>query len=254
MAEERMTGKVAIVSGAARGQGASHAELLSREGASVVLGDILDAEGEAFASKLAGDGAEVEYVHLDVTSPDDWAGALKAATSKWGRVDALVNNAGIGSYPGAVDCSDEEWSRVIAVNQTGVFLGMRTVLPAMIEQKSGSIVNISSTFGLNGAEDAFAYQAAKGAVISMSKAAAVSYGTAGVRVNAICPGVVDTPMLKTDIEEMGAEGIDGLVEMQAIKRYGTPEDISKAVLYLVSEDSSFVTGAVLVVDGGYSAL
>ncbi len=250
---QRMSGKVAIVSGGARGQGASHVEVLARAGASVIAGDILDDEGRAVAKRLTQAGAEVEFVHLDVTRKDQWDGAVELAMNRWGRVDALVNNAGIGSYPGAAECDDDEWHRTIAVNQTGAFFGMRAVLPAMVSQGSGAIVNISSTFGFCGAADAFAYQASKGAIISMTKGAAMSYGKNGIRVNAICPGVVETPMLEADIEAFGSEGIDELVAMQAIPRRGTSLDISNAVEYLLSDDAGFVTGAVLLVDGGYSA-
>jgi NAD(P)-dependent dehydrogenase (short-subunit alcohol dehydrogenase family) len=251
---QRLESKVAIVSGAARGQGAAHAELMAAEGASVLIGDIRDDEGEALAADLTSrNGIDVRYVHLDVTRRESWDAAVNAATSAWGHVDVLVNNAGISGFAGASDCSDDEWDRIIAVNQTGVFFGMRAVLGAMLEQQSGSIVNISSIFGLCGAAGALAYQASKGAVISMTKSAALSYGEAGVRANAICPGTIETPMLKAEIEEIGKAEIDALVELQTIKRYGRPEEISNAVIFLASDESSFVTGAVLAVDGGYSA-
>jgi NAD(P)-dependent dehydrogenase (short-subunit alcohol dehydrogenase family) len=250
---QRLAGKVAVVSGGARGMGASHAALMAAEGASVLIGDVRDEEGRALAADLCERGLAVAYEHVDVTSGSSWDAAVGAATSRWGRIDVLVNNAGISGFAGIAECSDDEWQRIVAVNQTGVFLGMRAVLPVMLAQKAGSIINISSIFGLCGAAGAAAYQASKGAVLSMTKSAGLSYGGAGVRANAICPGTIDTPMLREEIAEIGKPAIDALVELQTIKRYGRPEEISNAVLFLASDESSFITGAVLAADGGYSA-
>lgn len=249
----RMSGRVAIVTGGARGQGASHGECLAREGAQVILADVLDSQGEAEAERQRGDGLAVEYVHLDVSQPSDWSAAVAAAEASHGPVDTLVSNAGVGSYSGVVDCSDEEWARVIGVNQTGVFYGMRAVIPSMRRAGGGAIVNIASIFGLNGAADYIAYVASKAAVIGMTKSAALTYGDDDIRVNAICPGVVDTPMLAEELETMTEDGLNEMLASQPIHRRGVPKDISNGVLYLASEASSYVTGTTLIIDGGFTA-
>jgi NAD(P)-dependent dehydrogenase (short-subunit alcohol dehydrogenase family) len=250
---DRMLGKVALISGGARGQGASHAKLLAAQGARVLIGDVLDGDGERTATELREEGLAVRYVHLDVTQVSDWESAVRVAESDYGTLDVLVNNAGIAGYAAAADCTDKEWTQTIAVNQTGVFYGMRAAIPCMRNGGGGSIVNTSSTFGLIGAPDTFAYQASKAAVLAMTRSAAVTYGTENIRVNALCPGVVDTPMLAQDIADWGVEPINALIDGQAIKRRGTPLDMSYAVLYLASDESSFVTGTELVVDGGFVA-
>jgi 3alpha(or 20beta)-hydroxysteroid dehydrogenase len=248
-----MKGRVALVTGAARGQGASHGEFLAKEGADVVLADVLDSEGEAEAARQRKDGLAVEYMHLDVSSPEEWTAAVRHIEEKFDRLDVLVNNAGIGQYAGVVDCSDEEWARTIAVNQSGVFYGMRAVIPTMRVRGGGSIINTASIFGLNGAADYIAYVASKAAVIGMTKSAALSYGEDNIRVNAICPGVVDTPMLAEELETMTEAGLNEMLAIQPIHRRGVPEDISKGVVYLASDDSSYVTGTTLVIDGGFAA-
>lgn len=250
---DRLLEKVVLISGGARGQGASHAQLLAEEGARVVIGDVLDQEGEKTAARLASDGLDVRYLHLDVTRAADWETAVDAAVSEFGQLDVLVNNAGISRYAGVADCTNEEWAQTIAVNQTGAFYGMRAAIRQMRRGGGGSVVNISSTFGLIGAADTIAYQASKAAVIAMTRSAAITCGPDHIRVNALCPGVVDTPMLAQDIADWGSEPIDALINMQAIKRKGTPRDVSYAVVYLASDESAFVTGTTLVVDGGFVA-
>ncbi len=250
---ERVRAKSVLISGAARGQGAAIARLLAAEGSAVVLGDVLDEAGEASAQSIREDGGTATFVHLDVTDPQQWELAVETVERLHGRLDALVNNAGITAYSGVADCSDEEWARVIAVNQTGVFYGMRAVIPAMRRSGAGAIVNTSSIFGLNGAEDYFAYVASKAAVIGMTKSAALTYGGDAIRVNAIAPGVIDTPMLQQEMADLGPEGIESLLAGQPIARAGLPADTAYAVLYLVSDESSFMTGEVITIDGGYSA-
>jgi NAD(P)-dependent dehydrogenase (short-subunit alcohol dehydrogenase family) len=248
-----MKGKVALISGGARGQGASHAELIAEEGGSVIIGDVLDEEGRATADALRDRGLAVECVHLDVTSKSDWLEAVSACEAKFGKVNVLVNNAGVVAYSGIVECSEDEWSRTIAVNQGGVYLGMHTVIPAMRRAGGGSIVNISSIFGLNGAPEYVSYITSKAAVIGLTKNAAVTYGHENIRVNAIAPGSVDTPMLWQEIEDAGGADVDRLTASTPIKRIAKPREISYGVLYLASDEASYVTGITLVIDGGYSA-
>jgi len=245
----RLEGKVALISGAARGQGAVHAELFAKEGASVVLGDILEKEVRFVADEIRAGGGAAEAIELDVTSPRDWIAAVELAETTFGRLDVLVNNAGIIDGGGAVDEDLEAWHRVIAVNQTGMFLGMKHAVPAMRRAGGGSIVNVSSTLGVVGADDYIAYQASKGAVRQMTRSAALSYVKDGIRVNTICPGFIETPMT----DELEDEIRDHDIGMTPMARAGKPIEVSYAVLYLASDESSFVTGSDLVVDGGYLA-
>jgi cyclopentanol dehydrogenase len=245
----RLEGKVALISGAARGQGAVHAELFAKEGASVVLGDILEKEVRFVADEIRAGGGAAEAIELDVTSPRDWIAAVELAETTFGRLDVLVNNAGIIDEGGAVDEDLEAWHRVIAVNQTGMFLGMKHAVPAMRRAGGGSIVNVSSTLGVVGADDYIAYQASKGAVRQMTRSAALSYVKDGIRVNTICPGFIETPMT----DELEDEIRDHDIGMTPMARAGKPIEVSYAVLYLASDESSFVTGSDLVVDGGYLA-
>ena len=245
----RLEGKVALISGAARGQGAVHAELFAKEGASVVLGDILEKEVRFVADEIRAGGAPAEAIVLDVTRAQDWIAAVELTETTFGRLDVLVNNAGIIDEGGAVDEDLEAWHRVIAVNQTGMFLGMKHAVPAMRRAGGGSIVNVSSTLGVVGADDYIAYQASKGAVRQMTRSAALSYVRDGIRVNTICPGFIETPMT----DELEDEIRDHDIGMTPMARAGKPIEVSYAVLYLASDESSFVTGSDLVVDGGYLA-
>lgn len=245
----RLAGKVALISGGARGQGAAHAELFAEEGASVILGDILDAEGEATAAALVERGFAATYVHLDVTKDADWRAAVAHAEERHGKLDVLVNNAGILGMPGILEETEEHWNQVIAVNQTGVFLGMRAAIPALQRAGGGSIVNTSSIWGLVGAEEYIAYQATKGAVALMSKSAALTYVGDGIRVNTVCPGLVLTPMSA----EEGPEVEAAVAAATPMKRGAQPREISQGLLYLASDESSYVTGTDLVIDGGFLA-
>jgi 3alpha(or 20beta)-hydroxysteroid dehydrogenase len=248
MTTGRLDGKVALISGGARGQGAAAARAFTREGSRVVIGDILDEDGKLLAEEI-GEGAH--YVHLDVTREDDWAGAVEEAERMFGRLDILLNNAGILKFAKLTDMTPEEYMNVINVNQTGVFLGMRAVVPAMRKAGGGSIINVSSVEGLRGSPGLVAYVASKFAVRGMTKAAAVELGRDGIRVNSIHPGIVDTPMTRG----AGLEGIDidALFSQIPIRRAGVPEDIVAMAIFLASDDSAYCTGAEFVVDGGATA-
>ena len=245
----RLQGKIALITGAARGLGAAEAELFCGEGARVLLADVLDADGEAKAEALRADGAEAIYRHLDVSDATGWASAIADAEAEFGPLDVLVNNAGIVSFAGVADASDEEWAKVVGVNQTGVFNGMRAAVPSMRRAGAGSIVNVSSIFAVNAVPGYFAYQATKGAVVQMTRAAAVDLAPDQIRVNCVLPGLIFTPMTKTEPEEM----IKANIEMTPLGRGGEAEEVAPGVLFLASEEASYVTGAVLPIDGGYTA-
>jgi NAD(P)-dependent dehydrogenase (short-subunit alcohol dehydrogenase family) len=238
----RLEGRVAIVTGGARGQGASHAERLAREGAAVVGVDVLDDAGEETAARLRGEGLDVVYRHLDVTDPDGW----KTVVGACDRLDVLVNNAGIIHVAPLLEERLDEWNRLLAVNATGTLLGMQAAIPAMRARGGGSIVNVASIFGVTGSEGYVAYTASKAAIVAMTKTAALEHAADGIRVNAICPGGVSTPMNENEPE-------GGVVPLTPLGRRAHVSEISGAVAYLASDDSSFVTGTELVIDGGYLA-
>ena len=241
----RLAGRTALITGGARGQGAAHGRRLAEEGAAVVLGDILDAEGESHAEALRAGGHRAHYLRLDVTAPAAWAAAVEAAEQRFGRLDILVNNAGVVRVASVVDETDEGWHGTIAVNATGVFYGMRAAIPALRRSGGGSIVNVASIYGPVGAPGYVAYTASKGAVIAMTKVAALEHAHERIRVNAICPGPVRSPMSEQ-------EG-DASIEVTPVRRRAEPEEISAAVAFLASDDAVYITGAELVVDGGYLA-
>jgi cyclopentanol dehydrogenase len=248
----RLAGKVALISGGARGMGAVEAKLFAREGAKVLLGDVLEAEGKKVEAEIRNDGGDAVFVRLDVTSEADWARAVEIATARFGRLDILVNNAGIGG-PGRVeDTTLEAWNRVMDVNSTGVFLGSRAVIPAMRAAGGGSIVNISSQLGLVGVDNSSPqYQASKGAVRLLTKATAIQYAKDRIRANSVHPGPIVTPM--TEARRRDPETYRLTVSRIPLGRYGEPEDVALGVLYLASDESSFVTGSELVIDGGWTA-
>jgi 3alpha(or 20beta)-hydroxysteroid dehydrogenase len=242
---ERLAGRTALITGGARGQGAAHGRRLAQEGAAVVLGDILDAEGQAHAAELRAAGHRVHYLHLDVTSTAEWAAAVDAAEELFGRLDILVNNAGVVRVAPLVDETDDGWQTTVAVNATGVFYGMRAAIPALRRVGGGSIVNVASIYGPVGAPGYVAYAASKGAVIAMTKVAALEHAHERIRVNAICPGPVRSPMSEQ-------EG-DASVDVTPLRRRAEPEEIAAAIAFLASDDSVYMTGAELAVDGGYLA-
>jgi cyclopentanol dehydrogenase len=245
----RLDGKVALITGAARGQGQAEARLFAREGAKVLLGDVVDDEGAQVAREIADAGGEARYVHLDVSKRVDWEAAVALAESLWGRLDVLVNNAGIANRSGITDTDDELWDRVISINQTGTFLGMRTAVPALRRAGGGSIVNISSVLATMGSGNSVAYTASKGAITAMTRTVSVELATENIRVNCVHPGAIETPM----VQELLGDDPEGRREMIArhpIGRVGEPEEVATGVLFLASDEASFVTGATLVIDGG----
>jgi cyclopentanol dehydrogenase len=245
----RLNGKVALISGAARGQGEAEARMFVKEGAAVVLGDILVDEGEKVAASIRGSGGQATFVKLDVTQERDWQQAVAHAVQTYGKLNILVNNAGIFPIEGVEATTLELWNRVIAINQTGVWLGMKAAVPAMRQAGGGSIVNISSIAGLMGSGMATAYHGTKGAVRILTKTAAIEYAKDGIRINSVHPGGVDTVML----DVLSREGKQAATAAHPLGRLATSEDIAYGVLYLASDEASFVTGAELVIDGGYTA-
>ncbi|MEY2398080.1 MAG: 3alpha(or 20beta)-hydroxysteroid dehydrogenase [Actinomycetota bacterium] len=243
----RLEGKVALISGGARGQGATEAGLFVAEGARVVIGDILDDEGKATAERI---GSACRYVHLDVTLEDDWRAALATTVDEFGAPDVLVNNAGIFIIRPIAMTSLDDYERVVKINQTGVFLGIKTVGPAMCDAGRGSIINISSIAGLKGAGMTIAYSASKWAVRGMTKVAANEYAPFGVRVNSVHPGIIDTPMAD-EFKNLGV--MDAIRATIPMGKETGPESVANLVLYLASDDSAYSTGSEFVVDGGMTA-
>ena len=246
----RLEGKVALISGGARGMGAEEAVLFAREGAKVVIGDLLGAEGEAVASSIP-DGAGV-FVRLDVTSEDDWRAAVGLAEERYGRLDILVNNAGVSATGTIEDTTVEEWDRVMSVNAKGVFLGTKHAIPAMQRAGGGSIINISSQLGIVAMnESSPQYIASKGAVRLLTKSTALQYAEDGIRCNSVHPGPIVTPMTQGRRSD---EAVRELMESRIpLGRYGEAIDVAYGVLYLASDEASFVTGSELVIDGGWVA-
>ncbi|MFJ8604992.1 SDR family NAD(P)-dependent oxidoreductase [Streptomyces shenzhenensis] len=248
----RLSGKVCLITGAARGLGASHATLFAQEGARLILADVLDDEGTRLADRITAEGGQAHYVHLDVRSADDWATAVQAATDHFDGLDVLVNNAGVDSPPSLMEETEEHYRHVVDINQVGVFLGMRAATPALEGRGGGSIVNISSVSGIGGSPGFIAYHASKAEVRLMSRGAAVALGSLGIRVNSVCPGIVPTPavLAHKSVEDLAT---DPWVVNTPLRRAGTPIEVSYGVLYLASPESSWVTGTDLVIDGGYLA-
>ncbi|MBB84022.1 MAG: 3-alpha-hydroxysteroid dehydrogenase [Deltaproteobacteria bacterium] len=244
----RLDGKVALISGGARGQGEAEARLFASEGARVVLADVLDDAGKKVAAEI-GDAAR--YVHLDVTREDQWQAAAAQAVSEFGSLTVLINNAGIVRTGYLENHSEEDYRAVVDVNQVGVFLGMKAVVGHMRDAGGGSIVNISSNAGLEGVEGVVGYVASKWAVRGMTKTAAIELGRYGIRVNSVHPGGVDTPMLGGD--ELGHMEASDPFRDQPIPRIAQPEEVARLVLFLASDENSYSTGAEFVVDGGRMA-
>ena len=235
----RLEGKVALVTGGARGIGAAIARAMVAEGAKVVIGDLLDHEGEAFANEL---GASAKYAHLDVTKPDDWDAAVATARTVYGKLNVLVNNAGINNLAPIDQYSRADWDKIIAINLTGVFNGIKAAVPALKAAGGGSIVNMSSLAGLRGEAGMPGYVATKFGVRGLTKAAALDLARYGIRVNSIHPGIVRTPL--------SAEGPKVSMSHVAMNRIGEPIEIANLTAFLASEESSFSTGAEFIADGG----
>ena len=247
----RLEGKVALISGGARGQGATEGQLFVDEGAKVVLADILDVEGEAAAAQIRENGGDASYVHLDVASEDDWRSAVEFTLQTYGRLDILINNAAIYKRTPIVDTDVEEWRQIMEINSTGVFLGTKHAIPAMQRSGGGSIINISSTAGLVGSGRGSAYGASKGSVRLFTKYTAIQHALDGIRANSIHPGPIDTEMIADNLAT--PEGRAESESRVPLKRIGTVMDVAYGALFLASDESSYMTGAELVIDGGVTA-
>ena len=248
----RLENKVAIISGGARGMGAVEASLFAQEGAKVIIGDLLEEEGQAVEAQINETGGECRYVKLDVTSESDWQNAVATAIAAFGKVDILVNNAGISINGAIEEFTTEQWDRIMAINSKGVFLGTREVIPAMREAGGGSIINISSGAGIAPSPGtSAAYAASKGAVRLFTKSTAIQHAGDGIRCNSVHPGPVETPMLRA----ARGDDFDSPEQVARIPlgRVGRPSEIAYGVLYLASDESSFVTGSEVVIDGGRTA-
>ena len=247
----RLEGKVAFISGGARGMGAVDAQIFAREGAKVAIGDVLD-EGASVAEAISQDGGDCFFVHLDVTSESEWQAALDETVSRYGRLDILVNNAGISQWGLVHETSERDWERVMDINAKGVFLGTKVAIPAMIDSGGGSIINISSQLGIVGTEmSSPQYQSSKGAVRLLTKLTAMQYAEHGIRCNSVHPGPINTPM--TQRRRENPTNYERMLSRIPMGRYGEPEEVANGVLYLASDESGWVTGSELVMDGGWTA-
>ena len=248
----RLQGKIALISGGARGMGAVEARLFAKEAAKVTIGDVLEDEGRKLEAEINATGGVALFVRLDVTHEADWQKAVQATINRFGKLDVLVNNAGISGRGRVEDTAVEEWDRVMDVNAKGVFLGTKVAIPAMRQGGSGSIINISSQLGLVGTDHSSPqYQASKGAVRLLTKATAIQYAQEGIRANSVHPGPIVTPM--TEAARADPERYQLMLSRVPLGCYGQPEDVAYGVLYLASDEARWVTGSELVIDGGWTA-
>lgn len=243
----RLEGKVALITGGARGQGEAEGRLFVAEGATVVLADILDDEGRAAAAAI---GPAASYLTLDVRDAARWTAVIDEVVARHGRIDVLVNNAGIFPAGGLLDTTEEAFERVVAINQTGVFLGMQAAARAMIPRRAGSIVNISSIAGMHGSPGFIGYSTTKWAVRGLSRAAARELAPHGIRVNSVHPGIIETRMLET-LDQVGAR--DRVNQRIPMGRTASAEEVARVVLFLASDEASYVSGGEYLVDGAWSA-
>lgn len=249
----RLAGKVAVITGAASGMGRATAVRFAREGAAVLVADVSERGGEETVATITAEGGRAAFVRADVADSDSVAAMVHAAVERFGRLDVLFNNAGIaGQSARLAEQSEENWDRVINTNLKGVFLGMRHAIPVMVNGGGGSIISTASVAGMVGWAGAAAYSASKGGVIQITKTAALEYARWNIRVNCICPGIIRTPLLD-EVQGAGDEAQARLLRRQAATRLGEPDDIASMALFLASDESAFVTGTAMVVDGGYTA-
>jgi cyclopentanol dehydrogenase len=244
--------KVAIITGGAHGIGAAIARIFVARGAKVLIGDILDDTGKLLAGELNAGRKEprAHYLHFDVTKPEDWEEAIRTAETLFGPLTTLVNNAGVPGRPGVVDTTEEQWDRTINTDLKGTWLGMKLCIPHIKRNGGGAIVNTSSNYALVASGRAAAYHSAKAGVLSLSRAAAVEYARDNIRVNAVLPGVTDTPRIAT----LPADWRKELLDRTPLNRLAHPDEVAKAYAFLASDDASYVTGTSLVVDGGFTAM
>ncbi|HUO72449.1 MAG TPA: SDR family NAD(P)-dependent oxidoreductase [Solirubrobacteraceae bacterium] len=245
----RVAGKVVLVTGGASGMGAAHVRALAREGATVAITDVAADASARLADEVRTGGSDVSWYRLDVADPDGWRGVVADVEQAHGRIDVLVNNAGVQVRSVGVDVDEREWSLVTSVNQRGVFLGMQAVIPGMVQRGGGSIVNIASVAALVGLRGSLPYQGSKAAVLGLTRGAAVAYGPDNVRVNAVCPGLVVTGMTQS----ADSQAVETMKMQIPLRRDGRPDEVSAAVVFLASDESSYITGVALPIDGGYVA-
>ncbi|HEX7107169.1 MAG TPA: glucose 1-dehydrogenase [Acidothermaceae bacterium] len=248
---ERLSGRVALVTGAASGIGEAIARRLAAEGAAVVVTDVQDGAGAKVATDITEHGGSAVYIHLDVASETDWQAAVRSTVEEFGHLDILVNNAGLGDLATIEETSLSDWERTVAIDQTGVFLGMKTAAAELAKSGHGSVVNVSSIFGASGGFGTSpAYHAAKGAVRILTKNVALSWAERVVRVNSVHPGFIATPLLE---QAKGTPVEQAMLDLTPMRRLGQPAEVAAGVAYLASDDASFVTGSELYIDGGYLA-
>ena len=246
----RLENKVAFISGGGRGMGEVMAKLFAQEGASVVIGDVLEDEGKQVEAAINETGGNCLFVRLDVTDESQWQQGVAATVARFGKLDILINNAGIYRTNKIENTSAEEWDQVLAINGKGVFLGTKAAIPEMRKAGGGSIINLSSVAGLVGSADSGAYNASKGAVRLLTKSTAIQYAKEGIRANSIHPGTIETPMTA---DLLSGEGRRDRINRTPLRRLGRADDVAYGALYLASDEASFVTGSELVIDGGRTA-
>ncbi|MFW9904022.1 MAG: SDR family NAD(P)-dependent oxidoreductase [Candidatus Thorarchaeota archaeon] len=247
-----LNGKTAIITGAASGIGLATSTLFANMGAKVMLIDINESAGQKAITDIRSFGGEAEFFQCDITSKNECKSTITTIHKKFGNIDILFNNAGIIKRKNIVDLDEQDWDQVIDVNLKGYYLMSHYVIPIMIQGKGGSIINTGSGWGLKGGPKALAYCASKGGVVNMTRAMAIDLGKHGIRVNCVCPGDIDTPMLRGEADQLGVNEKEFMKKAadRPINRVGTPQDVAYAVLYFASDISSWVTGSILVVDGG----